>query len=115
MKVIVCGGRDYANVEMLNLVLDELHAKTPISVLIQGGAAGADELAFRWFATKPGMHGITHYADWKKHGRAAGPIRNARMLEEAPDVVVAFPGGRGTANMIKQAKAAGVPVIEVEE
>jgi hypothetical protein len=115
VKVIVCGGRDYANAEMLNLVLDEIHAKTPISVLIQGGARGADELAFRWFASKPGMHGITHYAEWGVHGRAAGPIRNAKMLEESPDLVVAFPGGRGTANMIKQSRAAGVPVIEVEE
>ena len=45
-------------------------------------------------------------ADWDKFGRAAGPIRNAQMLREGkPDLVVAFPGGRGTANMVAQAKA----------
>ena len=52
--------------------------------------------------------------DWEKHGRAAGPIRNKLMLDEGrPDLVVAFPGGRGTANMVKQASAASVEVIEV--
>jgi hypothetical protein len=115
MKVIVCGGRGYANVEMLNLVLDELHAKTPITTLIQGGANGADYLAFRWACRTKGVSITTHHAEWDKHGRAAGPIRNKHMLEDDPDIVVAFRGGRGTANMIKQAKAAGFPVIEVEE
>jgi len=48
------------------------------------------------------------------HGRAAGPVRNAQMLAEGkPDFVVAFPGGRGTADMCKQARARGVKVVEV--
>jgi UDP-N-acetylmuramoylalanine-D-glutamate ligase len=56
----------------------------------------------------------TYEADWDTHGKAAGPIRNKRMLDEGkPDLVVAFPGGRGTANMISQARKAGVEVIEV--
>lgn len=47
-------------------------------------------------------------------GKAAGPIRNQRMLDDGkPDRVLAFPGGRGTANMVKLAKAAGVPVHEI--
>ena len=115
MKVIVCGGRDYANFEMLSLVMDELHAKTPISMVIQGGAKGADDLAFRWACRTKNVSITTHHAEWEKHGRAAGPIRNAHMLQDSPDLVIAFPGGRGTANMVKQSKAAGVPVIEVEE
>jgi hypothetical protein len=115
MRIIVCGGRDYSNVEMLNLVLDELHAKTPVSMVIQGGAKGADDLAFRWACRTKGVSITTHHAEWDKHGRAAGPIRNARMLEDSPDFVIAFPGGRGTSNMVKQARAAGVCVIEVEE
>ena len=54
-------------------------------------------------------------ADWIRHGRAAGPIRNEQMLREGcPDLVVAFhddPGlGRGTADMVRRALAAGVPV-----
>jgi hypothetical protein len=52
-----------------------------------------------------------YVAQWKKHGRAAGPIRNQRMLDKGkPDLVVAFPGGRGTADMIRRAERAGVPV-----
>jgi hypothetical protein len=57
-----------------------------------------------------------YVAQWKKHGRAAGPIRNQRMLDEGkPDLVVAFPGGRGTADMIRRAERAGVPVQQVQQ
>lgn len=53
-------------------------------------------------------------ADWAAYDRAAGPIRNARMIAEGkPDIVLAFPGGRGTANMVAQARKAGVRVIEI--
>jgi hypothetical protein len=52
-------------------------------------------------------------AEWKKHGKRAGPLRNMRMLEEwKPDGVAAFPGGSGTADMIAQARNAGVKVWE---
>jgi len=54
-------------------------------------------------------------ANWRTHGKAAGPIRNQQMLDEGrPHLVVAFPGGTGTADMVRRAKAAGVPVMEVE-
>jgi len=53
-------------------------------------------------------------ADWEKDGLAAGPMRNQRMLDEGkPDLVIAFPGGRGTADMVQRAKAAHVRVIEI--
>ena len=47
-------------------------------------------------------------ADWTKHGKAAGPIRNQKMLDECPDLVVAFPGGKGTADMVRRAMKAGI-------
>jgi hypothetical protein len=48
-------------------------------------------------------------ADWEKLGRSAGPIRNQAMLDEGrPDLVVAFPGHHGTADMVRRARAAGV-------
>jgi len=54
-------------------------------------------------------------ADWETHGKAAGPIRNQRMLDEGrPDLVVAFPGGRGTSDMVARAKRAGVEVMMIE-
>lgn len=57
---------------------------------------------------------IVYHADWNAHGRSAGPIRNAKMLAEGkPDLVVAFPGGKGTAHMVGIARKAGVPVVEM--
>jgi hypothetical protein len=54
-------------------------------------------------------------AEWDKRGRIAGPVRNALMLDVGkPDLVVVFPGGRGTADCVRQARAAGVQVIEVD-
>lgn len=57
---------------------------------------------------------LCYLADWKTHGLNAGPIRNKQMLDEGkPDLVLAFPGGRGTANMVTQARKAGVRVVDV--
>jgi hypothetical protein len=53
-------------------------------------------------------------ADWGQYGAPAGPIRNKTMLTQGrPDVVLAFPGGTGTADMKRQARRAGVRVVEV--
>ena len=112
MRVLVCGGRDYFKPAQVWRALDKLHAERPITALMQGGAVGADTLAKEWAATKPAIERFVCHAEWEKHGRKAGPIRNARMLEWKPDLVVAFPGGTGTANMMQQARAAGVDVFE---
>lgn len=115
MRVLVCGGRDYNDRETLFAKMDELYYAYDrrFSTLIDGGANGADALAHQW-AGRAGLSTERYRADWKTHGRAAGPIRNKRMLDEGkPDLVVAFPGGRGTANMVAQARAAGVKVIEI--
>lgn len=113
MRVLVCGGRDFDNVAFVRSRLDALHAQQPITHLIHGGARGVDTIAGDWSKTKS-IERYVCLADWNKHGKAAGPIRNARMLEWKPDLVVAFPGGRGTANMIEQAERAGVPVKRIE-
>lgn len=109
--MLVCGGRDFPSPAQVFRYLDEYHAKTPISELIQGGARGVDTFAKEW-AWHNGLIIYTCKAEWEKYGRAAGHIRNARMLEWKPDVVIAFPGGSGTANMMMQARKAGVPVVE---
>lgn len=110
MRLLVCGGRDYADRLQLECALDLLHARRAVSVLIHGAAPGADTLARDW-AVERGIPQEAFPADWERHGRAAGPIRNKCMLDEGrPDGVVAFPGGRGTQNMTKQAEAAGLKV-----
>lgn len=111
IKVLVCGGRDYTNRENVFSLLNDFilpHIKIHV---IEGGAKGADRLAREW-AIENGMSYTTYEADWKKHGKAAGPIRNQEMLDrESPDWVIAFPGGKGTANMIKLAKKHGVKCV----
>ena len=111
MRVLVCGGRDFNDLVML---FDALDALTPEpELIIEGGASGADALARR-YAEKRGVELQTFEADWKAYGKAAGPIRNRKMLNDGkPDLVLAFPGGKGTADMVRRARVAGVPVQHV--
>src|SRR5262245_24499598 len=115
MRVLVCGGRDYADSQTLADTMSRLRAERGISVVIAGGARGADTLAEEW-AKANGIECIVFHADWATLGRSAGPIRNKRMLDEGrPDLVVAFPGGRGTSDMTRRALDAGIEVIVVGE
>jgi len=113
MRVLVTGGRDYRDEQRVYEVLEDLWEQTRFTLLIQGGASGADTLAAGWAMNKVDVHSVTVYAKWNLEGRAAGHLRNQAMLKLGPDQVVAFPGGRGTAHMVRLAKAAGVPVLEV--
>jgi hypothetical protein len=113
MRVLVCGGRDYDDMETLDRVLDQKFAECPFSVLIHGDARGADSLARTW-AFKRGVAQIACPANWRKFGLSAGRLRNIQMLQEHfPDLVIAFPGGNGTAHMVSVAKRAKVQVLEV--
>lgn len=110
VRVLVCGGRDYVNRERVFYALDSYHRRRgPIGVVIHGAARGADTLAGEW-AWQAGVSIDQYPADWQAHGKRAGPLRNARMLASGkPDVVIAFPGGAGTADMVRRATAAGIP------
>jgi len=115
MRVLVCGGRDFNDAGMMYRVLDHLHAEMHFTSLIHGGAQGADFLAGTWAQSRePLIHTVVFKADWKTLGRRAGPARNEEMLGKGrPDIIVAFPGGRGTEHMTKIALAAHERVIEV--
>jgi hypothetical protein len=102
MKIVVCGGRDFVDVELFNRTLDRLHKRHPITHVIHGGASGAYDLAGDW-ARLNKIPCQVFFAHWIGEGRAAGPLRNGRMLDERPDIVVVFPGGRGTADCVRQA------------
>lgn len=113
MKAIVCGGRDYHDVYRICRILDAAVERLGLSAIVEGGSDGADLIARGW-AKERGVPCQSFPADWQTEGRTAGPIRNRRMIHEArPDAVIAFPGGLGTADMVRQAKAAGIRVIEV--
>lgn len=113
MRLLVCGGRGYRG--PVSRVLDEMDETEEISVLISGGASGADKLALAW-ALHHGREAEVFPADWGKYGKRAGPIRNQRMLDEGrPDLVLAFPGGHGTEDMVEKAERAGVPVRRYQD
>ena len=121
IRLLVCGGRDFADYALMQTYLDsfvagmrESHAGARI-VLINGGATGADALAVKWASTCPYIDTVeTYLAQWHLYGRMAGPIRNQQMLSHGrPDTVIAFPGGRGTADMVWRANAAHIPVVRV--
>lgn len=112
MIVLVCGGRDFEDKELVFSVLDKIRP----TFLVEGGAKGADTLAYLW-AKKNLSHEnrVTVEAEWGKYGKAAGYKRNQKMLDDfKPHLVVAFPGGSGTADMVRRAKRAGVEVREIE-
>lgn len=111
MRVLVCGSREFDSWPRMANELSNLIRKP--SVIIHGDAAGADRLAGLW-ARRNDVKEEAYPADWDKHGKAAGPIRNKQMLDEGkPDYIIAFlsQNSKGTKNMIDQAKKARVPCI----
>lgn len=127
MRVLVCGGRNYNDKARIYNVLDALSPEPkdnphpgfwlPKGVTIITGkcSTGADKIAADWAVVNL-VPLIEYPVDHKLDGPwpGAGPRRNARMLWDGePDRVIAFPGGRGTADMVRRARAAGVPVQEI--
>lgn len=132
-RLLVCGGRHYGELPpgcppeqkgpyrviaaqeafILRETLDHLHVDRKFTMLVNGAAKGADRHAVQW-ALRKGLTINTFCPDWKKLGKAAGPIRNQQMLDIGkPSLIVAFPGGAGTADMVRRAKAAHIEVIEI--
>lgn len=114
MRVIVTGGRDLKKEDHVWDWLDKIHRLLGITELAQGQCpTGADLLAREWAR----MHNVPlagFRADWDIHGKAAGPIRNQRMLAVfQPELVVAFPGGRGTMNTRGLAEHMGIPLLVI--
>jgi len=116
MRVLVCGGRDFSDRKLPCDTLDALAREHDDQTLcvVHGMADGADALAGEW-ARSTGHWQMCVRAMWEEHGKKAGPLRNQRMLDEAkPHLVLAFPGGRGTADLVRRAEAAGVPVRHIQ-
>ena len=116
MRALICGSRDWTDYEAIETLIKGFPKDT---VVIQGMCRGADQMA-RTAAIKHGLPEPEDYpAEWEKHGRSAGPRRNTRMLDEGhPDIVYAFHqdifSSKGTKDMVKKARAKGVPVIIME-
>jgi hypothetical protein len=107
MKVLVCGSRSWGLIEPIRQRLSVLPEGSEI---IHGGAGGADERA-QVIARELGIDQKVYWPNWSRYGNAAGPIRNIAMLDEDPDLVIAFWDGvsRGTMNTIVEAEKRGIP------
>lgn len=130
-RIVVTGGRDFGQwppkrllgtFEFVRLIKQAeadrakianiLREQAP-SEIAQGGALGADNLAWRW-ARANSVPCKTYEANWAVDGKAAGPIRNAWMLRDfGPDLVIAFRGNRGTADCVAKARSLSIAVLEV--
>ena len=114
-KVIIAGCRDFADYELLKEKCDfYLQNQKPENVVIVSGhASGADALGER-YAQERGLQLETYPADWKAHGRAAEPIRNAQMASVARTLIAFWDGkSRGTKNIIDTATKRGLKVAVV--
>lgn len=118
-RLLVSGGRDFKNHGYVAMILQRLHHKYSFRVLIHGDATGADALADDW-ARRNGVQPCACAALWNYYEsrgmrKAAGAIRNKAMLALQPQLVVGFPGGTGTADMLKAARACEIPTIDLAE
>ena len=109
--ILITGDRNWTDREKIHKVLTEFDPAT--TILIEGGARGADRLG-REEGEKLGFHVLTMKADWKRYGKAAGPIRNREMYNKGhPDLVLAFHSNlalsSGTKDMINVAIEGGTP------
>lgn len=109
MKVLVTGSRDWADRGAIEEGFNQLSP----TLAIHGTAQGADWIADAVAVTR-GIDRVKFPANWNKHGKAAGPIRNRMMFDMTqPDVVLAFPlpQSRGTWDMVEYARSKGAAVL----
>lgn len=111
MLVLICGDRDWTDYYPIKREIAKLDPK--MHVIMHGGARGADRIAGE-IGLANGFKVKVFMADWEKHGKGAGPIRNRRMLDENPDLVLAFhphlEESKGTKDMVMIARIKGVKV-----
>jgi len=113
MKVIICGSREFTNYKLAERWLNSFCTMLPITEVVSGGARGADKVGELWAR----IHGVPlkeFPADWEKHGKGAGFIRNGEMVDEG-EAVIAFWDGEssGTKNTIMRAMRKGISVFVI--
>lgn len=112
MRVMVTGGRGFADYSLAAATLGRYLSTA--DTLVHGACRGCDEICAR-IAQETGIVTEPHPAQWDRYGKAAGPIRNREMIDSGIDLVIVFPGGRGTANAERLARERGIRVIRAVE
>lgn len=114
-RIIVCGGRRFGHgssteaKEARRIITHALLTLPQDATIVHGDAPGADRTAAK-IAQSWGMTVEPHPAKWHLYGKQAGPKRNAQMVGKGADLLIAFPGGTGTADCVRRAEEAGIPV-----
>lgn len=117
INLVVAGSRDLTplHYDVVARAIDtwiEKHARTGDVRIVEGGARGADQLAATYSRVRLVGHQRVR-ADWESDGKAAGPIRNQRMIDDAHGlVVVRYPDSRGSADVLRRARKKGIPIID---
>lgn len=110
MKTIIAGCRDFTDYKLLKDKLDYYRKDKEITEVVCGLARGADELG-EVYATENNIRVKPFPADWDKHGKSAGPIRNRQMAEYADCLIAVWDGkSKGTKNMIEEMHKKNKPV-----
>ncbi|CEG10287.1 DUF2493 domain-containing protein [Bradyrhizobium sp. AUGA SZCCT0051] len=113
MRLLVCGGRHFEDAEMVHHELTALHWRKPISVVVHGSIAGVGIIAEAW-ARRHGIAVVRYPPNWEFYGKKAEGLRSDFMLTDSrPDFVVAFPGGRHTADLVQRAINVGLAVLAI--
>lgn len=111
MKLAVIGSRDWTNYKMM---LEKIEFISPTEI-VSGGARGADKLAER-AGTELGIPVKVFPADWEKHGKSAGYIRNHEIVDYADEGIAFWDGkSKGTAHAIEQFKKQGKRIVIVSK
>jgi hypothetical protein len=114
-KILMCGDRNWSSEEAINQFFKLLPKNI---IIISGNARGADYLVEQYCKIN-NIENKIFPANWKKHGKAAGPIRNNLMLDEKPELVIAFHGdirnSKGTIHTVSSARTRKIPVLIVED
>lgn len=127
MIVVVTGGRNYSNRDLVRSTLDDLLEEHMDIIVVHGGCnckehepnIGADFFADEWAKEKE-IECVPFFADWWRFGQNGGPIRNKQMIETAQRtgrevMMVAFPGGSGTTNAKSVALKHGLELLEIDD
>jgi hypothetical protein len=114
MKIAFTGGRNYNNKERVYQLMNTLSAILKDYSVIVGDATGLDSLVVE-YCKEHNIEHTVYYANWKKYKQAAGPIRNKEMAELNPFMLIAFPGGKGTANMVSECQKRNITVYFAPE
>lgn len=115
MRILICGDRNWSNYTVIKVAVGRACPNPlPTDVIIDGCARGADTIGFQ-VGREFGFQAMRFPADWHSEGKAAGPLRNIKMLREGkPDLVLAFhnflPNSKGTKHMVRIALDAKIPV-----